>query len=70
MATGLDLILHTHPRSGADGARPSQGDFFSCANYDADHIGRVASDDGWFAEYSTKNGQVASEPRRLWDESK
>jgi hypothetical protein len=65
--TGLDLITHTHPRSGADAARPSDGDYLMCRQYDPDHEGHVVSDDGWAADYATPDdGQTAATPKRLW----
>jgi len=68
--TGLDLIIHTHPRSGADGARPSQGDFFAASEYDPDHLGSVVSDDGWFAKYTSVGGNDADSPRLLWNDAR
>jgi len=66
--TGVDLIIHTHPRVGSDGARASQGDLFSAREYDPDHKASVISEDGWFSEYAASSEGVQEQtPRRMWN---
>ncbi len=66
--TGVDLIFHTHPLTGAQQAQPSGGDLDMAKHVDPNHRGAAVSEDGWWVGYVASQSGACDieEPRRLW----